>query len=441
MRDYLAPGEVRTPWGNAQRLRERRLTPGPGASRADVARNQRERLFGAMVACVAERGYAATTVGDVVALAGVSRATFYAHFDDKGHCFRATAEELLEIGLAKIRRALAGRDPWQPRGERALATLLKLAAEQPVAARICLVEAYAAGCDGLEPVHRALGEGAELTYEALRGLPGRSQTRPELAVAIVGGLHRVIYQRLAAGDHASLPALAPELSRWARCYPPLGPLPPARRRARGTRPPSEGGDPLVRTLRGFATAVAKRGLSRTTISQIAGEASISQETFYREFSGKDDVLAAALDASGAQILAAALPAARRAPDWPRALRRALETVCAFLAAEPAFARLRAIEVYAAGPWAIEQRDDVWRQLLAQLVPADLRSGSDPGKATMDAISGAIYALVYERVRAGEADRLPELTPLLTYIALSPLIGPARSREVATGTGPRARGRR
>ena len=50
------------------------LRPGPGTPPADVARNQRERLFGAMVACVAERGYAATRVTDLVAMSGVSQA-------------------------------------------------------------------------------------------------------------------------------------------------------------------------------------------------------------------------------------------------------------------------------------------------------------------------------------------------------------------------------
>ena len=59
---------VRTPWGNADQLRGRMLPPGPGRPREEVARNQRERLFGAMVACVAEKGYEATTVADLLEL-------------------------------------------------------------------------------------------------------------------------------------------------------------------------------------------------------------------------------------------------------------------------------------------------------------------------------------------------------------------------------------
>jgi AcrR family transcriptional regulator len=43
----------------------------------------RARLLGAMLDAVARRGYAATTVADVVTLAGTSRRSFYEHFADK----------------------------------------------------------------------------------------------------------------------------------------------------------------------------------------------------------------------------------------------------------------------------------------------------------------------------------------------------------------------
>jgi AcrR family transcriptional regulator len=42
-----------------------------------VLASQRGRMLGAMADAVASKGYAATTVADVVAGAGVSRKTFY----------------------------------------------------------------------------------------------------------------------------------------------------------------------------------------------------------------------------------------------------------------------------------------------------------------------------------------------------------------------------
>src|SRR6476620_3098833 len=78
---------VLTPWGESGDLRQRRLRPGPGVPRDAVLANQRERLFGAMVASVAERGYSATTLGDLIEISGVSSRTFYDLFPDKQACF------------------------------------------------------------------------------------------------------------------------------------------------------------------------------------------------------------------------------------------------------------------------------------------------------------------------------------------------------------------
>src|SRR4051794_3558242 len=71
---------VRTPWGHAADLRSMKMRPGRGNAPEDSERSQRERLFGAMVALSAEQGYEATKIGDLVKVAGVSRAAFYDHF-------------------------------------------------------------------------------------------------------------------------------------------------------------------------------------------------------------------------------------------------------------------------------------------------------------------------------------------------------------------------
>src|ERR1044072_4439531 len=52
----------------------------------DVLRNQRERLVAAVPGVVAERGYAAMWVSDIVRAPAVSRNAFYANFADKRAC-------------------------------------------------------------------------------------------------------------------------------------------------------------------------------------------------------------------------------------------------------------------------------------------------------------------------------------------------------------------
>lgn len=53
----------------------------------------RERLLTAVTDAIADRGYHATTVAEVIAYAGVSRATFYEHFADKDACVLAAYQQ------------------------------------------------------------------------------------------------------------------------------------------------------------------------------------------------------------------------------------------------------------------------------------------------------------------------------------------------------------
>src|SRR5919106_1114372 len=75
----------------------RRLPRGShGLDRDVVTASQRTRLLEAVGRAVAERGYGAATIDDVVRGAGVSKKTFYEHFADKQDCFLAAYEAASE---------------------------------------------------------------------------------------------------------------------------------------------------------------------------------------------------------------------------------------------------------------------------------------------------------------------------------------------------------
>lgn len=99
-RHYGAAAMVMTPWGLAADLRERKLSPGAGIPAAEIERSQRERLYGAMVACVAVAGYDRTSVADLLEVSGVSRRTFYELFRDKEDCFVAHLRSVTARGIA-----------------------------------------------------------------------------------------------------------------------------------------------------------------------------------------------------------------------------------------------------------------------------------------------------------------------------------------------------
>jgi AcrR family transcriptional regulator len=427
---------VRTPWGDAGSLRDRRLPPGPGLPRAEKRRNQRERLLGAIVVSCETRGYEATSVAHLLELSGVSRATFYEHFDDKVDCLRAAVEEIFHGTIAMVRHRLGGAGTAEERARAGLETFARAIVAQPAAARMCMVESYAAGEPVVAPVREAIDEFGRLIGEALRQMPEREELPAELVRSVVGGFYRVFYNRLQGRREVELPGLVPALGDWALSY--LPPPRPLRRNARRTvasgssAPPFAAHDPEQRILRAFAAAVVANGYGATTLSDIAAAGSISLSTFYEHFADKADAMDAALDSSGAQMLAAVLPRAARASDWPGAMRVALGASCGFLAAEPAFARLRAIEVYAAGRAAIARRDEAGMRLFEALLDPDVTDAPEVEPIALEAIVGAIYGSFYDTIRAEGTDALPALAPLLTYLALAPFLGAEEACAVATG---------
>ena len=430
---------VQTPWGDADTLRQRRLPPGRSGDREAARRGQRERLFAAIVASCEERGYDATSVEDLLRISGVSRATFYELFDDKLDCFRAAEDEMVAAAIAAVADELGGEGDAVRRPRAALEGFIRLIVAQPAAARMCLVESYAAGETGISPVRRAIDWIILLGRDAAEEIPGRAAMPPELLRGIIGGLYQVIYGRLLERREEELPDLVSGLWEWAMSFP--SPARPLRRPGRlivsrpiSEAPPFASYSPEQRIIRGFAAAVAKKGYPATTIADIAAAASISQTTFYEHFEGKEDALKAALDSSGAQLLAAVMPAVRRADDWRIAMRICFEEMCGFLASEPAFASLRTVDVYGAGPAAIASRDETGRQIVGTLLEPAMRSGVHATDLMIEASAGAIYGVMFEGVWRGKTADLPRLAPFLTYFALAPFIGAEDALEVATSRG-------
>jgi AcrR family transcriptional regulator len=432
---------MRTPWGELETLRERRLPA--GSPREALRKEQRELLFAAMVACCEQEGYEATSVADLLEASGLSRGTFYANFDDKLACFSAAENEIVRMAVGLVRQRLDGEvggGSAEARARAALETFVELVVAQPAAARLCLVESFGPGEVGAAPIRAAAETLTELGRRSLEEMPGGTGVPIELARAIIGGFYKVVYDRVESGRGAELPDLLPGLWDWAMSYRPLaGPLVGSARRSQrdgiGAMPPFAAFDPEQRIIRGFAAIVAEKGLPATTIADVCAAASISQTTFYHHFGDRADLLRGALDSSGAQLEAAALPPARRAPDWPSSVRAWLDACCGFFAAEPDLARLRMVAVYSGGPAAIAARDESGLAALRGLLASALAERPELHPVVLEASIGAIFGVLYERIRAGDGERLPEAAPLLTYLVLAPLLGAEQAHAVATSRAP------
>jgi AcrR family transcriptional regulator len=429
------PATVRTPWGDAGTLRERKLRPGQRLPPDEVARNQRERLFAALVAVVGEKGYEATRVADLLELSGVSRSAFYEHFGDKEDCLLAALDAFVGPTIGAIANVNAKSGPLGEEQTRiAFEAIVRLIVEQPATSRMCFVEIYAAGPLAVEKVDRTTDTFQNFVGATLHRLPGREEMPPEIVRAVFGGLRRIIHTRLYKGEEEELVELIPQMWDWSLSYLP----PPVPLRRPRSRPPAsvgrpEGYDPAERILRALASVAAEKGYPAMTVNDVASRASISLSTFYAHFADKEEAMLAAVDSGSAQMLATTLPAFRRAPDWPHAVRGAFGAMFAFCAAEPEYTTLGAIDVYAAGRRVLERRDQVIEGMQALLVPGyELNPNVSPVAA--EAIGGAIYSMIYDQVRRGAIEGLQELAPLATYVTLAPFIGVEEACTVANGDG-------
>jgi AcrR family transcriptional regulator len=387
-----------------------------------------------MVATVAEKGYEATTVADLVQLSGVSRSAFYRHYDDKQACFLAAVEAMVEPALGRI-----GADESAPAGmeraRQAFASLIELIVSQPAAAKMCVVEVYAAGPEGAALIDRSMDQATALAARLLEQVPEREGLPLELVRALVGGIQKVIHKRLYRGQEEKLLELVPQLWEWLFSYPvPPGPLKATRRRVVKAVPFAERqaqSNPPERVLRALAAVVAEKGYPDTTVAEIVERAATSQRTFYEHFANKEDAIVAALDSGSAHMLAAALPAFRRAPDWPHAVHDTQEAMFCFGAEEPEYARLGGVEMYAAGKRALDQREVVTEGMEGLLAPGyELKPETPPIAA--EAIGGALYSLLYDHVNRKGPETLPDLVPTLVYVTLAPFLGGEEAYEVAIG---------
>jgi AcrR family transcriptional regulator len=433
---------VLTPWGDSESLRERKLRPGPGTPREDVERNQRERLFGAMVACVAEKGLEDTRVSDLVELSGVSSRSFYDLFPDKRACFVAAVGAMIEVSIQVSAAAVAGVEEagkagdanWEElawRGERAFAEMIVM---QPAASWMVLVEAYAGGEEVMAPLERAAAGFEALTRELLAGSPARSDMPPEMIAAYVGAVREVARTRLLLGREAEMLDAGEELWQLTRSFR----APPVPLRAPGRMPPPreedlEAHDPAERAIRAFAVVVAEKGYADTTVDDVVRRAAMSATTFYDQFSGKRELMLAAIDSAAAQMRAAVQPAVRRAPDWPTGVRAGFAALFSFLASRPALARLFVAGVYTAGPAAMRRRAENLHPLEELLEQGHKRAPEAPAIA-IEAIAGVVFTLAYRRIRDAGPESLPGLTPLCTYVSLAPFIGAEEAALTANETG-------
>ena len=172
--------------------------------------SQRDRIMVAVAEAVAARGYAATTVADIVERAGVSRATFYEIFKDKDDSLMAAANMLLGEIVAVVTRQLSPDKPIHGMVRDALAAVLTLMAQRPAFAHLIFVEGRTMTAAVRETYNSGVKVLVSLLDQARVDGPPDAVSPAISARAACGALGMVIRNEILSGRTEDLPALLPD---------------------------------------------------------------------------------------------------------------------------------------------------------------------------------------------------------------------------------------
>jgi AcrR family transcriptional regulator len=426
----------------------------------EVARNQRLRIYGAMIEAVAADGYAGTSVKQVLALAGVSRRTFYEQFANKQECFLATFDVIAAGGARRIgntyRRTSGGA---VERLHVCFQALTASIGNNSKRATLAIVEAQTAGALGLARLRAASAAFEQMLCSTLAHAPDTRALPMPLVRGIVGGVNHPIAQLLRERRAEEIPLLAQEMlaftllyqtaaleqlsasllarahSRRLACGP--GPTP---QRGRARVSAREGADPTAPAPNGEATALATAAedpaerLSRSvlelaasecydalTVAEIAEHAAVSTDTFAQFYPGKEACFLAGFERVSEKLLSVTTrPARARDDQWTLAVRSGIDELMQLLAAQPLYAHTLARVAPSVGGDALARDLRLVGQLATMLTRR--APGAPATPLAREAIAGAIWHTIRCHVASDNVHLLPALADYLSYIVLAPYIG-------------------
>ncbi len=402
-----------------------------------------------MIEMVAERGYEALKVRDLVQLAGVSSRAFYEHFESKEDCFLRTYDLVARPATKRLIAAQSGEGDWRERPRSIFAAFAGELEVAPEAARLVLSEAYAAGPAALERARRT-----EATFEAMLAAsfaraPGGIVVPPLIVEGMMAGVAKAARTRLLAGRQEELAGLGEELVGWLLCYPgkaadELAVLdlqsvwrdtrlqPPAAPAASvRTDVLAATGDRalILAAIAKLAATIPYDDLTATAIRRAAG---VSRRVFDAHFGGVEDSFVAAMEENAARALTQVARAHAAGKTSPGGLYRGISALCDEIAADPLLKRICLTDDFKSGSSGARARARLVAAIAEQLSDGASLAGP-PNPLVAEATSGASWAIFHHHViGAARAHSSPQVSSTLAFIALAPVLGAARATAAIRG---------
>lgn len=348
--------------------------------REDVARNQRTRIYGAMIEAVSRRGYQKTAVADVLALSGVSRRAFYELFANKEACFLATFDIVVARERRRIMDAWESERGWSNRVHAACKSLLDATAADPRGPRLVLIEALAVQSIAAERMHLTAATFEHLIATAYSLAPGR-RLPPLAPRAIAGGVRHLILTRLLERREHELRRLTDEVLDWIESY-------------------HSAAAPMLTTPACAAPASPERPACAST--RPVGPSAFEM------------LIAHALDAARDPLTDAS--------SWPQAVHGTIAGFVARLLGSPALLRCAAREPLADPPTI------AWLDELARVFTAGGPAPRRGPAVAREAIAGGLWAIISSHATTEGLARLPGAVDHLAFTVLAPYIGSRDASE-------------
>jgi AcrR family transcriptional regulator len=363
-------------------------------SREQVAAHQRTRLHAAMIEACARKGYAATTVNDVVKLAGTSKKTLFVHFGSKEECFLATYDLAVREAAARISTAYRARPDeerdWVAGLCRAFDAFVAELVEHPRTARIGLIDILAAEAGATERIERTEAIFAWMFNRSFAQDPDGTSMPPPLLRSLLGGIWFVARVHLIEGNPEEMAGSGELFRDWILAY---------------------------------HSPLAKQVPLAVSVPLPRGESPEQQRREARD----PEPLVTRLERICAEALVCAVRAGEGAPTWAASTCRAVAAIYRHIATDDEFARAAFGEALAAGPEAAEYRIALLRGFataFARRVP----SGRRPDPLIAEATVGAIWSIAHRCALNRTLNQLPALSGQAAFLALAPVVGAEQALE-------------
>jgi AcrR family transcriptional regulator len=416
----------------------------------DVAVHQTSRLFRAMTEIVAEHGYDAVKVREVVKLAGVSSKTFYLHFESKEDCFLRTHEMVIRHARGGLLASQSGQKDWRERPRLIYAAFAREIELDPAAAQLALVAAYADGPAALEQAQRAEGTFAAMIGASFARAPGGIVVPPMVVEGMLAGIARVASNRLLAGRQGELPGMETEMMEWAMCFPTesasglavldLGVLlggsaitpliAPAGVAMSAALSPS-GDRATILAAVGKLVATDGYRYGDLSVPRIRTGAGVSRRIFNSHFDDVEECFLAALGERAAEAVAQAARAQIVGSTWAGGVYRAISAFCIQIAGDPILARVCFQDDFLAG-----SKGSLARLRLVAGVSDQIRDSAPLGDRgsdlSVEASAGAVWSIFHHHVLRDWVVHHPEIAATLSYMALAPVVGAEAAVEAIRG---------